>query len=69
MNPGINIGLHYWRGIGPSVEPDLFFWEWRFGILTLTVERNWPLERYRKLRGTIRDALRTSEGFEEEEGR
>lgn len=46
MNRSLAISFHAWRGIGPDVEPDLFFWRWRFGFVTLTVCRVCVLAAY-----------------------
>jgi hypothetical protein len=63
VSPGISLSLHCWRGIGPDREPDLFVWRYRFGLLTVSVERVSLLETVRQLRRTIREALEiTGEG-------
>ena len=62
MSPGVGFTLHYWRGIGPDREPDLFVWRYRFGIATVCIERVSLLEAYRKLRRTIEQALDAGEG-------
>jgi hypothetical protein len=61
ISPGLSIAIHYWRGVGPSVEPDLFFWEWRFGFVTLTAQRRQPLLAYRKLRVAIVERVEKDE--------
>lgn len=53
MNPGITLSLHWWRGFSLSPEPTLFWLEFRFGFVTLSVERAWPLKAYRTLRAAI----------------
>ncbi len=63
MSPGFSLGFHCWRGIGSDREPDLFVWRYRFGVLTVSVERVSLLETIRQLRRTIREALEiTGEG-------
>lgn len=57
MSPGITISIHFWRGFGGDVQRDLFFWRYRFGVLTLTVERTDALTSYRKLRLSIERAV------------
>jgi hypothetical protein len=53
MSPGIAFSLHWWRGIGPDIQPDLFWWRFRLGFVTVSVERVDLLAAYRKLRATI----------------
>lgn len=53
MNPSIGLSLHWWRGIGTDVEPDLFIWRCRFGLFTIGIERGCLLAAYRKLRAAI----------------
>lgn len=53
MSPGISLALHWWRGFGPDVQPDLFWWRYRLGFATLSIERADLWEAYRK----IRDAM------------
>lgn len=57
MSPGIDLSLHFWRGIGPDREPDLFVWRYRFGIATIGIERVSLLEAYRTLRSRIKRAI------------
>ncbi len=75
MTGSLALSLHAWRGIGPDVEPDLFFWRWRIGFLTLTVCRVCVLAAYQDvkaakdrasreaehLRATIRNAVATAD--------
>jgi hypothetical protein len=68
VNPGIHIGLHWWRGIGTSNEPNLFWFEYRLGFATLSIERTWPLFQYRKLRTTMEQAVERAEAAERERG-
>lgn len=53
MSPGISLSLHWWRGIGPDVEPDLFLFRWRLGIATVSVCKVCLLDSYRLLRATM----------------
>ena len=53
MSPGISLSLHWWRGIGPDIEPDLFLFRYRFGIFTVSVCKVCLLDRYRMLRETM----------------
>lgn len=63
MTGSLDIAFHGWRGIGHDREPDLFVWRYRFGVLTVSVERVSLLETIRQLRRTIREALEiTGEG-------
>ena len=66
MNPGITLGLHWWRGFSLSPEPTLFWLEFRLGFVTLSIERNWPLAAYRKLRSTMQEAVARVERHDEE---
>lgn len=62
MTGSLSLSLHLWRGIGPDVEPDLFVFRWRLGFLTVCVCRVCVLERYRKLKAAIGQAIATTEG-------
>lgn len=53
MSGSITLDLHYWRGLGPDIEPDLFVIRWRLGFVTIAIERKSLLEAYRKLRAAI----------------
>lgn len=55
MIPGksLEFAAHAWRGIGPDVEPDLFFWRYRFGFVTVTVAKVPLLAAYHELRDAI----------------
>lgn len=66
MNPGLTLSLHWWRGFSLSPEPTLFWLEFRFGFVTLTVERAWPLAAYRKLRAAAEAAVDRLERRDEE---
>jgi hypothetical protein len=57
VNRSLDFSFHAWRGIGPDEEPDLFFWRWRLGFVTVTVSRVDVLRAYRKLKDAARDAL------------
>jgi hypothetical protein len=57
MSPGITLSLHRWRGIGGDVQPDLFFWRYRFGLLTIAIERTDTYRAYRGMRQAAEDAL------------
>lgn len=69
MSPGLTLELHWWRGIGPTVQRDLFWYGYRFGFLTLSICRVCVIESYRKLRETIEQSVETSERLREQEGR
>lgn len=69
MNRSLAVSFHAWRGIGPDVEQDLFYWRIRFGFMTLMFCRTSVLAKYRevkaeaaKLRESIVDAIRRAEG-------
>jgi hypothetical protein len=53
MSPGISLELHWWRGIGPTVQRDLFFYGFRFGFLTLSICRVCVIDSYKILREAI----------------
>ena len=57
MNPAISLSLHWYRGFGPDIQRNLFWWHFRLGFLTLAVERVDVLDSYRKLRSTIENAV------------
>lgn len=57
MSPGITLSLHWWRGCGPDIQRDLFWWRYRLGFLTVAVERADLLSAYRKLRTAIERAV------------
>lgn len=61
MNPGITLGLHWWRGVSLTPEPTLFWLEFRLGFVTLSVERAWPLAAYRKLRAALIERVEKDE--------
>ncbi len=50
MSFGVSLTLHTWRGVGPEVQQNLFFYGFRLGFATVSVERDSVLEAYRKLR-------------------
>lgn len=53
MSPAFNISIHWWRGIGPDAQLSLFYFGLRLGFITVSIERDWVLEAYRKLRSTL----------------
>ncbi|WP_319798302.1 hypothetical protein [Nitrobacter sp.] len=53
MSCGLSIAFHAWRGIGADTQPDIFFWRWRFGVLTLSVDKADLFAAYAKLRAAI----------------
>ena len=53
MTGSLGFILHWWRGIGPDVEPDLFFWRWRVGIVTVTVCRVCVLAKYQDTKAAL----------------
>jgi hypothetical protein len=53
MNGSISLSVHWWRGIGPDIEPDLFLFRWRLGFLTFSVCRVCLLTRYRELQALV----------------
>lgn len=61
MNPGLSLSLHWWRGIGPDVEPDLFMARIRLGFATLTIESDDWLPRLRQFRAVVAHAVSQSE--------
>lgn len=61
MSPGITFSLHWWRGFGPDIQRDLFWWRYRLGFATVAVERADTLAAYRKLRIAIEQRVRRDE--------
>lgn len=61
MSPGVTLSVHLWRGCGGDTQRDLFLWRWRLGFATVAVERTDVLTAYRKLRGTVVDAVAMTE--------
>jgi hypothetical protein len=57
MSPGITVSLHLWRGIGGDVQRELFSWRYRFGFVTVAIERTDILAAYRKLRIVIEERV------------
>ena len=57
----LDLSLHWWRGIGPARGPCLFRLRWRVGFFTFSICRVCLLDRYRKLRRTIDDAVAMAE--------
>jgi hypothetical protein len=64
MSPGIALTLHWWRGIGPEVQANLFFYGFRLGFVTISVERESVLEAYRRIRRALAERI-----AKDEEGR
>ncbi len=61
MTGSLSLDLHWWRGIGPDVEPELFVWRWRLGFVTLSVCRVCLLTRIHQLREAIQHAIDKSD--------
>jgi hypothetical protein len=57
MSPGISVSIHFWRGIGRDIQPDLFFARIRLGFVTLAVERGDLWKAYWKLRKAIAERV------------
>lgn len=57
MNGSLSLDLHFWRGIGPDVEPDLFVWRWRLGFLTLSICKVCLLSRIHQFRETAAQSI------------
>lgn len=60
----LELALHAWRSFGPDEQPDLYFWRWRLGFMTVTMCRVCVLAAYqdakaeaRRLRETLNRAL------------
>jgi len=68
MSPGISLSLHWWRGIGPDIEPDLFLFRYRFGIFTVSVCKVCLLDRYRFLRATMQERVKADQAQLNEKG-
>lgn len=60
MSPGLSFSVHLWRGVGPDREPDLFVWRWRFGLLTVSLDRMSLLARFRELQALVDEYTRRS---------
>lgn len=57
MSPGISLSLHWWRGIGGDVEPDLFMARIRLAFVTLTIESDDWLPKLREMRKAMVKAI------------
>lgn len=64
VSPAITLSVHWWRGIGPEVQANLFFYGYRLGFLTLSIERDSVLEAYRLMRRALAERI-----AKDEEGR
>lgn len=61
MSPAISLSLHWWRGVGPEAQHNLFFYGVRLGFVTVSIERDSLLAAYRKLRATIVERVERDE--------
>lgn len=61
MTGSIDLSIHWWKGIGPDREPDLFLIRWRLGFMTIGVCRVCLLSKIHELRAVIREAVNKSE--------
>ncbi len=61
MSPALSLSLHYWRGIGPEAQHNLFFYGLRLGFVTVSIERDSLLAAYRKLRATLVERVERDE--------
>jgi hypothetical protein len=61
MSPGISLSLHWWRGFGPDAQGDLFWWRYRLGLMTVSVEGRDPWAIYQKLRATVEQRVAADE--------
>lgn len=75
MTRSLDLSLHAWRGLGSDIEPDLFFWRWRLGFVTVTLCRVCVLKAYQdakaeaaKLRREMERALRLLERRDDKDG-
>lgn len=61
MSPGLSVELHWWRGIGPTVQRDLFFYGFRLGFVTLSICRVCVIDSYAKLREAVESRISADE--------
>jgi hypothetical protein len=64
LSPAITLSVHWWRGIGPETQANLFYYGFRLGFVTVSVERESLLEAYRRLRRALAERI-----AKDEEGR
>lgn len=57
MSPAITLSVHWWRGIGPEVQANLFFYGYRLGFVTVSIERDSVLAAYRVLRDAMAERI------------
>ena len=57
MSPSFSISAHFWRGIGGDKDFSLFWWRYRLGFLTVSIDKVSLYEAWRKLRDTAEQAL------------
>ena len=60
MSPGITLELHAWRGIGPTVQRNLFWYGYRLGFLTLAICKHCVIDRYAALRKVVEKSVEQS---------
>ena len=61
MSPGISISLHFWRGIGPLIQRELFYVGFRLGIFTISICRVCVIDSYAKIRGAMLERVAVDE--------
>lgn len=60
MSPGLSIEVHFWRGFGPTIQRNLFWYGYRFGFVTVAICKHCVIDRYAALRKTAEAALKQS---------
>lgn len=55
QDKSLKVELHGWRGIGADIEPDLFFWRWRFGVVSISICRVCVLGAYWQMKARVED--------------
>lgn len=63
MSPAVTLSLHWWRGLGPDVQLNLWYFGFRLGFVTLSVERESVLAAYRKLLDAVQRRVAADQGL------
>lgn len=61
MSPGVSIEIHAWRGLGPVLQKDLFYFGFRLGFVTLSICRVCVIDSYKMLRESIEARISADE--------
>jgi hypothetical protein len=57
LSPAVTLSVHWWRGIGPEVQANLFYFGFRLGFATISVERESVMAAYRVLRDAMAERV------------